>query len=107
MYMFRVDIVLGHEWLHRLGPSLKCSFQHNTLSFDAHGVHVLLVGGQDVLTSPMICYARLHSIINKEEINSLVLCYLMPPSLFTNVCVRSVFNYQSEYDASSCTSPPQ
>ena len=41
MHMSREDVVLGHEWLHGLGPSLKYSYQHNTLTFDAQGAHIL------------------------------------------------------------------
>ena len=55
MHMTRADLVLGCEWLHGLGPLLKHRYQHNTLTFDAHGVHILLMGEQDVLASPMIC----------------------------------------------------
>ena len=73
--MTRVDVVLGHEWLHGLIPSLKHSYQHNTLTFGAHCAHVLLMGELDVLSSPMICNAKLHAIINNNEINSLSLCY--------------------------------
>ena len=60
MHMTRADVVLGREWLHGLGPSLKCSHQHNTLTFDAHGALILLMGEQDILASPMICNANLH-----------------------------------------------
>ena len=44
LHMTRIDVVLGCECLHGLGPSLKHSFQHSTLTFNARGVHVLLMG---------------------------------------------------------------
>ena len=103
MHMTRIDVVLGCEWLHGLGLSPKHSYQYNTLTFDAHGAHVLLIGEKDGLASPMICNAKLHLIINKEETNILVLCYLMPPSLYTTVCVSDVSNYQSDNVSSSST----
>ena len=37
MHMTRADVVLGHDWLHGLGLLLKHSYQHNKLTFDAHG----------------------------------------------------------------------
>ena len=83
-------MVLGHEWLHGLCLSLKHSYQHNTLTFDAHGAHVLLMGEQDVLASPLIFNAKLHGVINNNAINSLSLCYLLSPSLDSNVCVSEV-----------------
>ena len=86
MHMTIADVVLGHEWLHGLGPSFKRSYQHNTLTFDAHGTHIFLMGEQDVLASPMICNANFHAVINNNEMNSLSLCYLMPPSLDPIVC---------------------
>ena len=104
MHMTRADLVLGREWLHGLDPLLKCSYQHNIPTFDSHGAHVLLMGEQDVLTSPMICNAELHAIININEINSLNLCYLMPLFLDSTVYVSEVSNVQSFYAASSCTS---
>ena len=33
MHMTRVDMILGHEWLHGLDPSLMHGYQHNTLIF--------------------------------------------------------------------------
>ena len=107
MHMTRADVVLGHEWLHGLGLSLKCSYQHNTLTFDAHGANILMMGHEDVLFSPMIYNAELHSIINKEKINNLVLCYLMHPSLYLTLCVSQVLKYQNDNDTSSRTSPQQ
>ena len=87
-----------------MGPLLECSYQHNTLTFDAHGAHVLLMREQDVLSSPMICNAELHAIINNEKINSLVSCCLIPPSLYFTVCVSEVSKVRSFYAISSCKS---
>ena len=104
MHMTRVDVDLGHEWLHGLGPSLKCSCLHNTLTFDAHGAHIFLMGEQDALTSPLNCDGELHAIINNNEINILSLCYLMPSSLDSIVCVSEVSKVKTFYATSSCTS---
>ena len=54
MHTTRSNVILGREWLHGLGPSLKHSYHHNTLTFDAHGAHILLMGEQDFLASPLI-----------------------------------------------------
>ena len=40
MNMDRADVVLGREWLHSLGPSLKQSYEHNSFMFDVNGKHV-------------------------------------------------------------------
>ena len=82
--MTRANVVLGHKWLHGLGPSLKHSYKHNTLTFDAHDAHVLLMGEQDVPASPLIFNAKFHGVINNNDINNLSLCYLLPPSLDSN-----------------------
>ena len=55
MHMSRADVVLGREWLHALGPSLKRSYEHNTLAFEVNGTHVLLMGERNVPPSPLIC----------------------------------------------------
>ena len=52
----------------------------------------------------MICIAELHAIINNNEINSLSLCYLFPPSLDSAVCVSEVSQVSSSIATSSCTS---
>ena len=58
MNMMRADdVILGQECLHSLGPTLKCSYEHNTIAFQDHGVHVLLIGERDVPPSPIICTA--------------------------------------------------
>ena len=101
--MTRVDVFWGGECLHGLGPLLKHSSQHNTLTFDAHGAHILLMGDQDVLVSPIICNEKIHAIINNNEINHLSLCYLMPPSFDPTVWVSDVSKAKSFYAIISCT----
>lgn len=44
MNMSHADVVLGREWLHGLGSTLKRNYEHNSLSFVSNGVHVLLLG---------------------------------------------------------------
>ena len=39
MNMTRADIILGREWLYGLGPSLKRSYEHDSMSFNANGTH--------------------------------------------------------------------
>ena len=34
MHMSKVDVLLGHEWLHGLGSLLKHNYHHNTLAFE-------------------------------------------------------------------------
>ena len=53
MNMERADVVLGREWLHGLGPSLKRSYEHNTITFSEQGTHVLLISGGGI-------YRRVH-----------------------------------------------
>ena len=60
MNMDRADVVLGHEWLHNLGPSLKQSYKHNLFMFDDNGKHVLLLGEKNIPLSPLICMAELN-----------------------------------------------
>ena len=35
------DVVLGREWLHSKGSTLKQSYEHNSLYFMVNGKHVL------------------------------------------------------------------
>ena len=42
--MDQADVVLGHEGLHSLGPTLKQSYKHNLFTFEEEGTHVLLLG---------------------------------------------------------------
>ena len=93
MHMTRGNIILVHKWLHGLVPSLKCNYKHNTLTFDAHGAHILLMGEQDV---------EIASLGNNDEINNLVFCYLVPPSLSTDVCLNDMSRDTSKNEASSC-----
>ena len=53
MNMSRANVVLGQEWLHVLGSSLKHSYKHNYIQFKASGTHVLLLGERDVPLSPL------------------------------------------------------
>ena len=57
MHMIRANIILERDWLHGLVLSLKCSYQHKKLTFDAHGAHILLMKEQDVHYFPLICNA--------------------------------------------------
>ena len=54
MNMDRADVVLGREWLHGLGPSLKRSYEHNTITFSDQGTHVLLISERDIPPSLLI-----------------------------------------------------
>ena len=42
MNMSRGDVILGREWLHGLGSSLKQSYEHNTIAFKANGKHYVM-----------------------------------------------------------------
>ena len=88
MNMTRADVVLGREWLHGLGSSLRRNYQHNTLTFEDNGVHVLLMGEQDVPSSPLICNAELMSLSKDNAIESFYLCYFLSPCLSTNECMN-------------------
>ena len=59
MNMSCVDVVLGQEWLHGLGSFLKRSYDHNTITFEANGKHVLFIKKWDVPSSPLICTSKL------------------------------------------------
>lgn len=59
MNMDRADVVLGREWLHGLGNTLRPSYEHNSLSFIADGKHVLLLGEKNIPPSPLICTTEL------------------------------------------------
>ena len=61
MNMDRADVVLGREWLHILGPTLKRSYEHNSFMFEDKGTHVLLLGERNVPPSPLICMVELTS----------------------------------------------
>ena len=74
MHMSRADVVLGHKWLHGLGSSLQRNYQHNTISFEANGVHVLLMVEQEVPPSPLICTGEGISFSKHDAIGSLSLC---------------------------------
>ena len=75
MHMDWADVVLGHEWLHNLGPTLKWSYEANLLMFEDMGTHVLLLGERNVLSSPLICMAEIAS--TSHEINEVFLYYCL------------------------------
>ena len=86
MNMLRADVLLGREWLHGLGPSLKRSYEHNTIAFDDHGVHVLLIGERDIPPSPLICTTELQYLSKNNLIEKMFFCYnLSPLSLFSRL----------------------
>ena len=68
-----MDVVLGHEWLHNLGPTLKQSYKHNLFMFEDNGTHVKLLIEKNVPPSPLICMTEITSYSN--EIEELFLCY--------------------------------
>ena len=82
MNMDRADVVLGREWLHSLGPSLKRSYEHNSLMFDVNGKHVLLLGEKHIPPSPLICMAELTS--KSDEVKEVFLCYSLCHLLSTD-----------------------
>ena len=91
MHMSRVDVVLGHEWLHALVSYLQRRYQHNTLAFNDNGVHVLLMGEQDVLASPLTCSVNLTYQINNNEMSHIVwiTCslHIFPPVSVQMICL--------------------
>ena len=87
MHMDRADVVLGREWLHNLGPSLKQSYEHNSFMFDDNGIHVLLLGEKNVPPSPLICTAKISKLSN--EIEQVFLCYSLCHMLSNSFEVNS------------------
>ncbi len=75
MNMERADVVLGREWLHGLGPSLKRSYEHNTITFSDQGTHVLLINERDIPPSQLICSAELTYLSKHNLIESMFFCY--------------------------------
>ena len=73
--MERADVVLGREWLHGLGSSLKRSYEHNTITFSDQGTHVLLISERDIPPSPLICSAELTYLSKNNLIESMFFCY--------------------------------
>ena len=87
MNMMRTDIILGREWLYGLGSTLFCSYAHNTISFrDSVGAHILLIGEQEVLASPLVCSAELQSLLLNNETEEFFLCYSLPTSSHVSQC---------------------
>ena len=69
MHMTRVDLVLGHEWLHSKGSSLQRSYQSITLALEDNGVHVLLLGEQDIPPLPLISSIELNFLVKNNEVD--------------------------------------
>ena len=61
MHMDWADVVLGHEWLHNLGPTLKQSYKYNFLMFEDNGTNVLMFGEKIILLSLLICMVEIAS----------------------------------------------
>ena len=81
-------MVLGREWLHSLGPTLKQSYEHNSFMFEINGTHVLLLGEKNVPSSPLICTAELSSSF--DEIEQVFLCYSLC-HLLSNSCLEVIY----------------
>ena len=89
--MMRADVVLGCEWLHSLGSTLKRSYEHNTITFQDHGVHVLLIGERDVPPTPIICSTKLTYLHKHGLIEEIFFCYnlssfMSPDASLVNSC---------------------
>ena len=59
MHSARTDVYLDQEWLFHLGPSLRCSYQDNSLEFTHEGKKVRLQGESQVPTTPLISSVEL------------------------------------------------
>ena len=79
MNMARVDVVLGREWLHSLGSSLNCSYEHNSLSFISNDIHVLLLGEINIPPTPLICNSKLSYLQKAILIEEIFFCYCLSP----------------------------
>ena len=90
-------MVLGREWLHSLGPTLKRSYEHNSFMFEVNGTHVLLLGEKNVPSSPLICTAELLSSF--DEIEQVFLCYSLC-HLLSNSCFE--VTYDEHGDKNKC-----
>lgn len=66
MNMERADLVLGREWLWGLGPSLKRSYQQNSLEIEKEGKVYVIQGEHNVENSPLICSLELQKLVNQE-----------------------------------------
>ena len=74
-------MVLGREWLHSLGSSLKRSYDHNSISFVSNGAHVLLLGESNIPPAPLICNFELSYLKKADLIEDLFLCYCLSPEV--------------------------
>ena len=69
MNMSCIDVILGCEWLHGLVASLKGSYEHNSMTFEVDGKHVLLLGESDVPPSTLICNMEISILGSNNEID--------------------------------------
>ena len=79
--MAHADVVLGREWLHSLGSSLKRNYEHNSLSFVSNGIHVLLLGESNIPPTPLICNSELSYLKKADLIEEIFLCYYLSPEI--------------------------
>ena len=107
MNMSCADVILGREWLHGLGSSLKRSYEHNTIAFEANGKHVLLLGERDVPPSPLICNAELSYLEHSNQIEEVYFCYCVSQSSQIEVDHVSSCNESSSAMHSISFSPSQ
>lgn len=81
MNMSRADVVLEREWLHSLGSSLKCSYEHNSISFVSIGTHVLLLIESNIPPAPLICNSEISYLKKADLREELFLCYCLSPEV--------------------------
>lgn len=75
--MSYADVVLGKEWLPILGSKLKRIYDHNSLSFVSNGVHVLLLGENNIPPTPLIFNNKLSYLNKANLIEGIFFCYCM------------------------------
>ena len=76
MHLARADVYLGREWLFHLGPSMRRSYQDNSLEFIHEGRQARLQGESQVPTVPLISSVELCQAITSDE---LVQVYVVTP----------------------------
>ena len=81
MNMACADVILGREWLRRLGSSLKRNYEHNSLSFVSNGVNVLSLGESNIPPTPLICNSKLSYLQKEDLIEEIFLCYCLSPEI--------------------------
>ena len=63
------------------------SYAHTTISFrDSAGAHILLIGEPEVPASPLVCSAKLQSLLLNNEIEEFFLCYSLPTVSHVSQC---------------------